>query len=185
MEHEHWAPVIGFEGLYEVSDQGRVRGLDRFGRGGRFVLGRMKKLTPNKDGYLTVSLSDATGQEFRRQVHRLVLEAFVGPAPEGMESLHGPDHTPSNCRLDNLRWGTRTENNDERTFGEVRSRPGLCPRDHPVEGPNLVPSRLRRGQRICLACNRAGGYVRDHPGADLQTVSDRYYEELIAATVSA
>jgi hypothetical protein len=44
------------------------------------------------------------------RIHRLVLEAFVGPCPEGMECRHHPDRDPANNRLENLRWGTRTEN---------------------------------------------------------------------------
>jgi len=52
-----------------------------------------------------------------------VLEAFVGPAPEGHEGLHG-DGDPANNRLDNLRWGTRSENNIDvfYTSGRLLSR---------------------------------------------------------------
>ena len=45
-----------------------------------------------------------------RYVHRLVLEAFVGPCPDGMECRHNTDPNPSNNNLDNLRWGTHSEN---------------------------------------------------------------------------
>ena len=43
-------------------------------------------------------------------VHRLVLEAFVGPCPEGLEACHSPDRDRTNNRLSNLRWGTREDN---------------------------------------------------------------------------
>ena len=50
------------------------------------------------------------GRAYRRHIHRLVLEAFVGPCPQGMECCHFPDRDPSNNRLDNLQWGTPSEN---------------------------------------------------------------------------
>lgn len=46
----------------------------------------------------------------RVQVHRLVLEHFVGPCPHGMECRHFPDPNPKNCRADNLSWGTKKQN---------------------------------------------------------------------------
>jgi hypothetical protein len=95
---ERWLPVVGFEGLYEVSDLGRVkshrRGAPRILRPG-----------PSNYGHLSVVL----GRGNTRMVHRLVLEAFAGPCPRGHESLHG-DGGPTDNKLSNLRWGTRTEN---------------------------------------------------------------------------
>lgn len=95
-----------------------IDGLDkwRFGSDGsawsRRGLGREwkpMKLQPNKDGYLIVSL----GSKIRNVgVHRLILMAFVGPCPAGMECRH-IDGNPSNNRLDNLKWGTRQENADD------------------------------------------------------------------------
>lgn len=58
-----------------------------------------------------VSLDNKSRKTFK--VHRLVLEAFVGPCPPGKEALHG-DGNPGNNRLDNLRWGTRIENAADR-----------------------------------------------------------------------
>jgi HNH endonuclease len=70
------------------------------------------KINRRKDGYLVVGIR-VPGFDKRKvrthYVHTLVLEAFIGPCPDGMECLH-IDGNPSNCRLDNLRWGTRTEN---------------------------------------------------------------------------
>lgn len=67
-------------------------------------------MTPwtHKSGHLYVSFQK-DGAAHRRQVHRLVLESFVGPCPPGRECLHG-DGVPTNNALANLRWGTRTEN---------------------------------------------------------------------------
>jgi hypothetical protein len=60
-------------------------------------------------GYLRVNLV-RDGKHYSRPAHCLVLEAFVGPCPLGMEACHFPDTERSNNRLDNLRWDTRSEN---------------------------------------------------------------------------
>jgi hypothetical protein len=60
------------------------------------------------------------GKHDQRLLGRLVLEAFVGPCPQGMECCHFPDRDPANCRLDNLRWGTSKENTgDQRLHGTL------------------------------------------------------------------
>lgn len=108
--HEQWRSVVGYEGLYEVSDQGRVRGLDRLDIRGRRVQGVVLRVhRTGKHLYYAVTLSDAAGRKTRYSVHRLVLEAFVGPCPDGMEACHGEGGWSDN-RLANLRWGTKSEN---------------------------------------------------------------------------
>lgn len=80
-------------------------------KGCRYIVGNeWKKLKPGtrRTGYLYVYIRDKV-----RDVHRLVLEAFVGPCPEGMECRHFPDGTKKNNNLSNLRWGTRQENVDD------------------------------------------------------------------------
>lgn len=69
---------------------------------------------PCKSGHLLVRAIDGTKQGDWRQVHRLVLEAFVGPCPEGMEACHFPDRDPSNNRVENLRWDTRKNNHADK-----------------------------------------------------------------------
>lgn len=69
-------------------------------------------------GYRRFALS-CSGKQVSRFAHRLVLEAFVGPCPEGMEGCH-KDRNPANNRLDNLRWGTPKSNQaDKRRHGTV------------------------------------------------------------------
>ena len=70
-----------------------------------------RPLTPGPDrfGHLYVKLQCPDGKERRVAVHRLVLLAFVGPCPEGMECCHGPGG-PADNRLTNLRWDTRGAN---------------------------------------------------------------------------
>jgi hypothetical protein len=110
---EQWRAVPLFEGIYEVSSFGRVRSLDRTVqrvRNGKTVLvpwpGRELALITEANGYVRVRLRVGGGKVL---LHRLVLTAFNGPAPDGHEGAHN-DGNKANCRLDNLRWATRSDN---------------------------------------------------------------------------
>lgn len=114
MSGEVWRPVVGFEGLYEVSDAGRVRSLDRSyvqraATGTAHVhrrRGQMLKPGGCASGHLSVALGRKGGS---RMVHRLVLEAFVGPRPAKHEARH-KNGRPDDNRLINLEWATRGRN---------------------------------------------------------------------------
>ena len=125
MSVEQWKPVAGFEGLYEVSDFGQVRSLDRTvrSRGGtRVIPGRIRRPGLMTSGrYLFVPLHRPGEKAENCSVHRLVLEAFVGPCPLGMEALHGRFGSLDN-RLSNLRWGTHLENEADKTRDGTRSK---------------------------------------------------------------
>jgi len=110
---ERWKAVPGFEGHYEVSDRGRVRSLDRrvwklhsvYGGAWHSLKGRMLRPGRCPSGHTTVAL----GKGNTVSIHRIVLLAFVGPCPDGMETLH-LNHKPADNRLANLRYGTQSEN---------------------------------------------------------------------------
>lgn len=70
--------------------------------------GLPKKATLGRVGYLVYQRSEGN-KTSQRYVHRILLEAFVGPCPEGCEALH-INGNPLDNRLENLRWGTRKEN---------------------------------------------------------------------------
>jgi len=95
-EQENWLPVLEFDGRYEVSDLGRVRSRQKPGEPVVMKLGKQRDI-------VVTWMRRGTNTHCRR-VDRLVLEAFVGPAP-GVR--FGPSHRDgdmSNCRLDNLHW---------------------------------------------------------------------------------
>lgn len=73
--------------------------------------GKFLKSKQNCRGYLYVILYKG-GKKYTRTVHRLILEAFIGPRPEGMECCHGNGIRTDN-RLENLRWDTRGENHKD------------------------------------------------------------------------
>ena len=115
MSIEIWKPVVGFEGLYEVSDHGRVRSVDRYidrrRKGGThkaFCRGKVMSPGPHRGGYETITLHDA-GAETCTTVHVLVAAAFIGPRPEGHQVCHN-DGNRKNSRAANLRYGTPSEN---------------------------------------------------------------------------
>lgn len=121
---ESWRAVVGYEGSYEVSDCGRVRSLGRVVKQRnwngivqyRRVKEMMLKRTPMRAGHLFVRLYRPGGgiKESRTvAVHRLVLIAFAGSCPEGMECCHS-DGNPANNHLSNLRWDTYKANSADR-----------------------------------------------------------------------
>lgn len=119
MTDEQWRPIAKLEGLYEVSDLGRVRRLPRRMKDGRALPGRILALH-DSGGYLAVRVfPERRDLMVRKAVHHLVLEAFVGPRTIGMEGCHN-DGDVSNNRLSNLRWDTRAANaEDSRAHGTM------------------------------------------------------------------
>lgn len=116
MTSETWLPIPGYPG-YEVSDMGNVRSFytKQPGTLGGWRLSpnpqRVLKPSTNKGGYKHVNLqkdSKRTGHK----VHKLVMLAFVGPRPEGLEICHGPGG-PGDNRLSNLRYDTHQANMEE------------------------------------------------------------------------
>jgi hypothetical protein len=175
---ETWKPVVGWEGLYEVSDHGRVRSLDRVTvKGKRY--GQIMKPLALDTGHLRVRLS-REGRGSSMLVHRLVLEAFRGLCPAGMEGCHNDGH-PENNALSNLRWDTRSNNLlDSVTHGtHVWARRTHCPKRHRLITPNITRFDAQRGRRSCLACNRARSIARNYDIPFTQELSDLYYWDIM------
>lgn len=153
MSAETWRPMPGWAGVYEVSDHGRVRSLDRVSASGKRVAGRI--LTPNyaNKGYASVQLNSPEGVA-RWKVHALVLTAFVCPRPEGMVTRH-LDGERTNNHLSNLAWGTYSENEADkaRHWAERMGVPTFhCLRRHEAR-PDNVYTRPN-GYRECRECRR-------------------------------
>ena len=101
---EKWRPIAEYEGLYEVSNYGRVRSLKRATTNGKVL-----HPVADKDGYLKLSLS-ANGKAKRYFVHRLVAEAFL-PKEAGKNVINHKDEVKSNNHVSNLEWCTISYNN--------------------------------------------------------------------------
>jgi hypothetical protein len=119
LSNEIWIPVLGFEDIYEVSDQGNVRSLDRVSvsekRSSQIIKGRALKprVNKNRNSQTTVCLWQ-NGKDFYIPISNIVLKAFVGMPEEGQEAAHNNGDATDN-RLINLRWATHYDNIQDKT----------------------------------------------------------------------
>ena len=158
MTTEAWRPVVGWEGLYEVSDLGRVRSLDRsFTRTNGWEYTRKGQiLSPGriKSGHLTVRLCNRMDAR-SHAVHRLVMAAFVGRCPDGHEVCHR-DGNHKNNTLPNLYYGTRSDNMHDQVRHGVHfyARQTHCKHGHEFTSANTYLRNRPGGGRACKTCNQ-------------------------------
>lgn len=151
MSEEIWKPVVGWEGLYEVSSHGRVRRVES-----------QKVLKPWKQfGYERVTLS---GNSRRKSEHvaRLVLASFKGLATsEKPYALHG-DGSRDNNHLNNLRWGSHSDNMLDAvkhgTHGKVKKT--HCSKGHEYSDLNTSYRPDRPNARNCRTCQSISNQAR-------------------------
>lgn len=143
MEGEEWRPIEGFEGIYEVSNMGRVRSLDRVIMiGGTQPYGYHGSVISQRytGRIFTVTLNQ--GRKSKGfSVHRLVAKAFVDGYFDGAEVNH-KDEDPTNNRADNLEW---CNNNYNKKYGTAKQRM-IESRSHPV-----------------LQCDMQGNLLHEYP----------------------
>jgi HNH endonuclease/NUMOD4 motif len=141
---ERWLPIAGYEDYYKVSDFGRIQSRPRQG-----TKGGVLKPGTKASGHLVVILC-ANGAKTTRRVHQLVLEAFTGPCPPGLEALHD-DGNPANNAWTNLRYGTHTANmRDAVRHGTNRNTAKThCARGHEFTPENTYTHGNRRACREC------------------------------------
>lgn len=156
---ETWRPIPNWEGYYEVSEQGRIRSVDRTVTDRNGVDYRLKGVMmttwTNENGYQYVKGSRHNRIK-RIWIHRAVLEAFVSPRPSGMVCMH-LNNDPSDNRPENLCWGTQRDNivQSVREGRQANARKTHCPRGHELVLPNLNAYILSQGRRACRACYKA------------------------------
>lgn len=114
---EIWLDIDGYEGVYQISTNGRVR---RFWRNTSLGYKILKQWTNKKTGYQRIDLCINCCKNVRT-IHQLVLETFVGPRKCKMEGRH-LDGNKQNNQLHNLRWGTKSENQRDRVIHGTTNR---------------------------------------------------------------
>lgn len=166
---EQWRPVKGCEGLYEVSDQGRVRSVDR-------VISQKNGSTKRLRGHMLKPFTDWSGHYFVRlgrtrlsSVHLLVAEAFIGAREDGCVVRHLNGDPSDNC-LSNLAYGSQSDNlRDCYSYGQ-KSGSGKLYREHVLEIRNMlargVPQRyiaeqygLSQQSVSNINCRKTFGYI--------------------------
>lgn len=158
MEVEEWRPVAEYLGLYEVSNQGRVRSLDRkvFCQDGVTRTFKGRELTPGvtKGGYHLVALRK-DGETKSYNVHRLVAESFI-PNPRALPLVRHLNDTGTDNRVANLAWGTYSENRCDAVasgaYVNQYARASHCISGHEFTESNTY--RDRRGYRHCRTCRK-------------------------------
>lgn len=157
---EVWREIEGFEGIYDVSNHGRVR--RHYGAWNNKPYVKVLKPWPKgPKGHLAVGLALGRGRERSvRLVHRLVLAAFVGSCPDGMEVRH-LDGNPGNNTVENLAYGTHSENEmDKVLHGTHRNAAKThCKHGHEFTPENTRPQFGGKG-RACKACAASGKLAR-------------------------
>ena len=154
--NERWLPVSGWEGYYEVSDYGRVRSVERVlnrSNGRKYTVRQQVMATFREPkNHIVVTLNrDGKKSGVNRLVHQLVLEAFVGPRPDGLVACHRDDD-PDNNHVSNLRWGTYSDN----TYDQIRNgihnnaRKTHCKNNHEFSSENT--RYTKSGGRVCRTC---------------------------------
>ncbi len=155
---EVWRDIPGYEGRYQVSDMGGVKSLAHTAVRRNTLTGGvshvpvpekiLKPQVQKKSGHLEVKLGSNPAQHIR--VHTLVMLTFVGPRPGGLEVCHN-DSDPTNNRLSNLRYDTRSSNRIDMVKVGNEGRQILT-----VEDVHDIRDRLRRGES-CSSIARTFG----------------------------
>jgi hypothetical protein len=163
---ELWIPIKRFGGLIEASSHGHIRTVTRTVRQGRgvgherIIPARLLKPRRHPWGYGWVEFMIA-GTQHAEFVHRLVAEAFFGPCPEGQYVLHG-DNDPANSHIDNLRYGTPSENCEDKLLHGTQPH-----------GEGIPWSKLTETQVVDMRARRASGEALGKIAADFG-VTDVY-----------
>lgn len=158
LANERWLPIPDYEGLYEVSNLGRIRSLERvvlagdrsYVRPGQQIKTRFDEL-----GYERVTLcKGAKTQHY--MLHRIVASAFL-PNPDNKPHIDHIDGNPSNNRVDNLRWCTPKENcNNPITRARVLDSRKFGPEHHSYGVPKTAEQRAKMSKTI-----REKGYTEE------------------------
>ncbi len=153
---EEWRDVSGYNGLYKVSNLGRIKSF-------HFNKEYIKKQTINDWGYPTVGLcglihKPRKGKQVK--VHKLVMLAFVGEKPKGLVCCHNDGNPKNNC-IDNLRYDTEVGNQADRYLHGTRT---VGERNGKTKLTNIEVLTIRRNHKIFGIKNMANFFTYSYSG---------------------
>lgn len=160
---EIWKDIVGYEGLYQVSNLGRIRSLDRYDRLGRFHKGKIRASKDNGKGYLVLPLKH-NGVQKMISVHRTVAMAFIDN-PNELPEVNHIDGNKTNNHSSNLEWCDRSANIQHAVDNGLHTNFGqkkvMCVEtgeifDSTVEAENIIGIKSGNG-RIANCCHERRG----------------------------
>lgn len=168
IEEEIWKDIKGYEGLYQVSNLGRVKSLERFiiDERNRFyhLCSKILKLQQTRNGHYKIRLTnEKKAKNF--YVHRLVAEAFI-PNPFNYPIINHKDECPGNNSVDNLEWcdykyncnyGTRNKRMDEKISKVLYNNPKRC---KPINQIDIQTNKVIKRWFGAVEISRTLGYDR-------------------------
>ena len=182
MNKEIWKDVVGYEGLYQVSNFGRVKSLSKFVNNnpksksiGYYTKEKLLKYFDNAKGYKLVKLYK-NDENYTKKVHRLVAQTFI-PNPNNLPQVNHIDGNKENNYVNNLEWCTNKENAIHAVKNNLRKKLigkdnklskkvnqyDLCGNfikqwDSVTEAQNTL--KIRNISTVCYGKrNNAGGYI--------------------------
>jgi hypothetical protein len=130
---EIYKDIPNYQGLYQASNWGNIKSLiDKYGHKKEYIL------RPSSNCYYYHVILCKNGKQKTHRIHRLILETFVGPCPPGMECRH-LDCNSKNNRLDNLLWGTRSDNRKD----SIKNGTWFNPKPNDLRGENNPISKFK------------------------------------------
>ena len=167
---EIWKDIEGYEGLYQISNLGNVKSLERKKIDGRLCHEKILKQAKNKCGYLSCEFcKDGVGRRFL--IHRIVAQTFL-PNPDGKREVNHINGIKTDNRVENLEWNTSKENQLHAYRSGLQIKPtkpivqydlnGVFIREWVSAKEAATKTNLKRSN-ICHCCkgriHHTGGYI--------------------------
>lgn len=173
MMEELWKDIEGYEGLYQVSNLGRVKSLKRYSKNNKNNNDRILKPVLNTKGYLQLALCK-NGVKYNKKLHRLVAQAFI-PNPENKPQVNHIDEDKTNNIVSNLEWMTNKENRNHGTAIKrmciTNSKPIIC-----YKGD--IKEKYASQKEFCLKYNLSSGHVSEVISGKRKTVGGWHIERI-------
>ena len=165
MSEEIWKDIEGYEGIYQVSNLGRVKSLKRHSVNNANTKDRLLKPSLDSKGYLHVILSK-NGIQYNKTIHRLVAQTFI-PNPENKPQVNHIDEDKTNNMVCNLEWMTNKENRNHGTAIKrmciTNSKPIICTKGN-------IKEKYNSQKEFCLKYGLSSGHVSDVISGKRKTV---------------